>query len=703
MIYSEIHKLSSAGNDKLAGKIIWDGKSVTADPPNKVLLNNILREPVWVPDVDGLKKYTADDGEEFVKGLCHNYRSAYLRASSPKTQQTLEVKEAYDPHEPRDASGRWTSSGGGGHGDLHGKFKKAIKLAPFDTNIRRVYADYVEESGDQNKAAHLRKMADRLEFVGKLTARVVKETHVRVGPTQTEQFETNHGEVLGHSGSGEFHLGPFRFGMHFSYEEPRRSGVLPRIRFDSRPPYFHHTVSTPTGSRAFGPTQSQLDLGEAVAFNQAMSLVPESTGKLLVSIGEHKHNEGFAHLQKVADMHGFVVDSVIRPFDEYMAPHEVVFRRKTSFQEGLFESLIQESGFSGDVQGKDGHTYHYENGVRVAKTKPDGSIQLDKKLKNFLAGQPQKVKSSHVLAAKYDAESQTLRIAFQKQPGVWHKYSPVSPEEAQNFYAADSKGSWVHHNLKDKNSPTGHKKDWEKDDQVHQPSKAKVVISGGEKYEKAVVERLKSFLGEDADPQVCSSLVGAGDHATVLLKNQTDNGDGLPEISIATVHPEYQSERLLFKDKDGNLAVFNALFEIEKEFQGEGLGTKIFASQVNNCRKHGVKYIECYAGQSENSNGYYTWPRLGYDASLEHIVTKGPTDPDEAAAQKKLRRRLLETARRLFPRAKTLLDVMSTERGRKWWKEVGVGVGMKFDLSPNSRSMKVLNAYLQHLQLKGKL
>ena len=99
----------------------------------------------------------------------------------------------------------------------------------------------------------------------------------------------------------------------------------------------------------------------------------------------------------------------------------------------------------------------------------------------------------------------------------------------------------------------------------------------------------------------------------------------------------------------------------------------------------GIASIRCHAAKdnprepSKPHNGYYTWPRFGYDAELEDDNFDTPVF--KALSEK-------------FSEARTLLDVMSTPEGRAWWKQNGGDVyHMKFDLSEGSRSMMIHEAY----------
>ena len=115
----------------------------------------------------------------------------------------------------------------------------------------------------------------------------------------------------------------------------------------------------------------------------------------------------------------------------------------------------------------------------------------------------------------------------------------------------------------------------------------------------------------------------------------------------------------------------------------------MFAEQVANAREAGFDWIECHAAGFKGGvyNGYYTWPRFGYDQELDTLR-------DQNTA---------EAAKRDFPEAKTVLDIMKTKEGRDWWKENGADLHKaKFDLREGSRSMKILEAYLHERAKQGR-
>lgn len=118
--------------------------------------------------------------------------------------------------------------------------------------------------------------------------------------------------------------------------------------------------------------------------------------------------------------------------------------------------------------------------------------------------------------------------------------------------------------------------------------------------------------------------------------------------------------------------------------QGNGLGGQIFGRQVEQAKAAGVVYIECHAARkaadgTDYFNGYITWPKMGYNQSLESLEKKHPD--------------LIEKIRERFPDAKDILDVVNAEGGEKFWQQHGVDLfHAEFDLSDDSKSMKRFEA-----------
>ena len=125
-----------------------------------------------------------------------------------------------------------------------------------------------------------------------------------------------------------------------------------------------------------------------------------------------------------------------------------------------------------------------------------------------------------------------------------------------------------------------------------------------------------------------------------------------------------------------HLVVMNDGFQIPlRRLQRRGLGLHILHRQVAAAAALGVDRIEVLAGRRREENGYYTWPRFGFEGVLPARL-----------------RRMLPIDLRS---AKTVLDLMECEKGRAWWRENGVTIGATFDLAAGSRSRAVLDRYVR--------
>lgn len=101
-------KIYTAESDEPVGTITWDeDDDFSIDPPDSVLLKNILKEPVFIDGQEDL--YATDDGSTFMLNLHKHYKSAYLRASEAE-----EVDEILTLH-------GGPGSGNFGHGGREGE------------------------------------------------------------------------------------------------------------------------------------------------------------------------------------------------------------------------------------------------------------------------------------------------------------------------------------------------------------------------------------------------------------------------------------------------------------------------------------------------------------------------------------------------------------------------------------------------------
>jgi len=107
----------------------------------------------------------------------------------------------------------------------------------------------------------------------------------------------------------------------------------------------------------------------------------------------------------------------------------------------------------------------------------------------------------------------------------------------------------------------------------------------------------------------------------------------------------------------------------------KGLGLKIFHRQLANAELLGVDRIETIAGRREDENGYYTWPRFGFDGPLSG--------------------RIRECLPPGFEGVRSVSDLMDCEKGRLWWREHGETIELSFEVARGSRSREVFRRYVR--------
>jgi len=182
-------------------------------------------------------------------------------------------------------------------------------------------------------------------------------------------------------------------------------------------------------------------------------------------------------------------------------------------------------------------------------------------------------------------------------------------------------------------------------------------------------EEFKQLTGYTPDDFIAASGLhevdpSGGSNATVEAGIQ----DGkITEVTVSYKNADVNILRTFHFDANGKPDhVYNEHFFMSEGNTGSGLGTKVFASEADQAAAMGFKYIKTQAARSPWMNGYYTWPRLGYDAEVN-----GPLGKTRVS------------------------DLMRSQNGRDWWKEHGDTTYMNFSLSKRSRSFKILKSYYQ--------
>jgi hypothetical protein len=206
-------------------------------------------------------------------------------------------------------------------------------------------------------------------------------------------------------------------------------------------------------------------------------------------------------------------------------------------------------------------------------------------------------------------------------------------------------------------------------------SRAEVAFLLGE--QRAAERVARQLFGRVLRPSEYAGLAGAPDAAKV----QIGASDGKLYIEMREPVAATCGYYYLYRAKTA-VVLLNDGFRINVQaMRGHGLGLQMFHRQARNARAIGVDRIEVVAGRKGDENGYYTWPRYGFQgalpASIRHLLPVG-----------------LEHSR-------TILGLMSCEKGRGWWREHGVTTAVRFDLAPGSRSRRTLVRYVRERILRS--
>ena len=94
----------------------------------------------------------------------------------------------------------------------------------------------------------------------------------------------------------------------------------------------------------------------------------------------------------------------------------------------------------------------------------------------------------------------------------------------------------------------------------------------------------------------------------------------------------YQVALRVCRTKCGPLLVDDGYQFLHPSMQGKHLGRHIFHRQLCYAKALGVIGIETLADRRPDDNGYYTWPRFGFDGPLSTAIRR-QLPPENAAAR----------------------------------------------------------------------
>lgn len=181
---------------------------------------------------------------------------------------------------------------------------------------------------------------------------------------------------------------------------------------------------------------------------------------------------------------------------------------------------------------------------------------------------------------------------------------------------------------------------------------------------------IAELFGPDADRAQIAGAAGALDDSVVKFAAEGRR------LVVYVRHPEVAQQVRHFYQERNQLILYNELF-VKGAASRPNIGAEMLARQVEFAPGLGFKQIATEAAGSIDSlffTGYRVWPGYGYDAPIPLALR-----PDLPASLRQ---------------ARTILDLYESEAGRLWWKQNGLSLKMKFDLTPGSRSRRVLERLL---------
>jgi hypothetical protein len=197
--------------------------------------------------------------------------------------------------------------------------------------------------------------------------------------------------------------------------------------------------------------------------------------------------------------------------------------------------------------------------------------------------------------------------------------------------------------------------------------------------EQPAAERIaRRLFGRLLHPREYAGLAAAPDDAKV----EVGASDGKLYIELHDPVAAAYCGYFYLYCREAVTVLLNDGFRINvRAMRRRGLGLQMFHRQMRNAAVLGIDRIDAVAGRAHDENGYYTWPRYGFQGALPAAI--------------RLRLPLgLEHSR-------TILDLMSCEEGRDWWGEHGVTIPVRFTLAPGSRSQLTLAQYVHERFFAG--
>ncbi len=214
---------------------------------------------------------------------------------------------------------------------------------------------------------------------------------------------------------------------------------------------------------------------------------------------------------------------------------------------------------------------------------------------------------------------------------------------------------------------SGHSADW-----AERTARHVTVVHNGS---TATIHRLeRQAFGRELSPIDYIHLTGA-------LKDSHIEVEPLPggHLGVSVAHRNYEMTVIL--RRSGTLSI-DWLGLTDYGQRGGGIGTRLLARQVEGAHRMGITRMSLLAGGDaheirrypDSMNGYYTWPRLGYNARVPGHIAKLLQHAPSGSPLHRLGQRASITLHQLF----------DTPGGADFWRQHGEHFEGTFDPRPNS-------------------
>ena len=225
--------------------------------------------------------------------------------------------------------------------------------------------------------------------------------------------------------------------------------------------------------------------------------------------------------------------------------------------------------------------------------------------------------------------------------------------------------------------------------------------------------RVTQAVGHKLSDEQLAALVGAPEGSKISIVPNRSRYDpntvvimathpDIEDQAVAMLRPEHQGQRMVTPYIGNTPATYEDItvptelhYEqvfLTPEARGSGTGVKMLADSVEAAHQAGIDKVTMTAvgagpkgrfpdhpGASGGENGYYVWPRLGFDGPVEKAgISAEPEKWPEP-----------------FKSATNVSDLLRLPGGAQHWKDYGDEIPLSMDTHPDSPGRQVMDAYVK--------